>query len=70
MHDALRWNAPRAGRRRAGGEVLLETQQNPARYEFTGDELFVRAVVTSSRDHPDPYRAGDKEQAWTQPVRP
>jgi len=52
------------------GEVLLETQENPARYEFTGDELFVRAVVTSSRDHPDPYRAGDKEQAWTQPVRP
>lgn len=49
------------------GEVLLETQENPAIYRFRGDELYVRAVVESSRVHPNPYRAGDHEMAWTQP---
>jgi len=49
------------------GEVLLETTDNPAVYEYQGDELYVRAVVTSSVDHPNPYAEGDKETAWTQP---
>jgi hypothetical protein len=52
------------------GIVFSETHDNPARYTFTGDELFVRAVVVSSRDKVDGYEAGDKECAWTQPVRP
>ena len=51
-------------------EVLLETDENPARFSIGEDILFVRAVVTSSRVHPNPYRTGDMEQAWTQPVRP
>ena len=52
------------------GEVLLETTANPAVYGFQGDELFVRAVVVSSRPHPDPNAAGDLETAWTQPAAP
>ncbi|MFT4648303.1 MAG: hypothetical protein ACI9X4_001525 [Glaciecola sp.] len=51
------------------GEVLLETTNNPALYTYSGDELYVRAVVTSSKDHPNPYAKGDKEKAWTQPVQ-
>jgi hypothetical protein len=30
----------------------------------------VRAVVVSSKPHPSPYRAGDVEKAWAQPVQP
>jgi hypothetical protein len=52
------------------GEVLLETSDNPARYPFTGDELYVRATVVSSRLHPNPYAEGDFETAWAQPVQP
>jgi len=50
------------------GELLLETKENPARYEFAGDELYVRAKVISSRAHPNPYAEGDRECAWVQPV--
>ena len=50
------------------GEALLETTENPAIYTYRGDELYVRAVVVSSRDHPNPFAAGDKETAWCQPV--
>ena len=51
------------------GVVLHETDEQVAVYEFQGDELFVRAVVVSTRAHPHPYREGDLEMAWTQPVR-
>ncbi|MFT7669268.1 MAG: hypothetical protein ACI8X5_001968 [Planctomycetota bacterium] len=50
------------------GEVLAESTENPARYDFAGDELYVRAKVISSEDHPNPYAAGDKQCAWVQPV--
>jgi hypothetical protein len=52
------------------GEVLHRTTDNPAVYEYRGDELYVRAKVTSSRLHPNPYAAGDRECAWVQPVVP
>jgi hypothetical protein len=52
------------------GEVLLETAADPAVYEITGDELYVRAVVVSSRSHPNPYAEGDRETAWVQPIVP
>ncbi|MDG1500429.1 MAG: histidinol-phosphatase [Planctomycetota bacterium] len=50
------------------GVVLAETKSNPAVYSFTGDELYVRAQVVSSLDHPNPYAEGDKQTAWVQPV--
>ncbi|MCP4835287.1 MAG: hypothetical protein GY895_11060 [Phycisphaera sp.] len=49
--------------------VLARTGTDPAVYRFSGDELYVRARVISSRPHPRPYRSGDRETAWTQPVR-
>lgn len=56
---------------RAGGpvgEVLHETIANPAAYRFRGDEFYVRAVVISSRPHPNPFAVGEREMAWVQPV--
>ncbi|MDZ4861655.1 MAG: hypothetical protein SGI88_22000 [Candidatus Hydrogenedentes bacterium] len=50
------------------GAVLLETKVNPAVYSFTGDELYVRAKVVSSKLKVDPFKEGDVEMAWTQPA--
>lgn len=50
------------------GEVLMETTYVPAIYTFQGDELYVRAKVTSSKLKSEPYKEGDREMAWTQPV--
>lgn len=52
------------------GAVLQSTPGNSATYKFEGNELYVRAVVTSSRLHPNPSEKGDFEQAWVQPVLP
>ena len=50
--------------------VLATIDGDSATYDFQGDELYVRARVTSSRLHPRPYRKGDFKMAWTQPVLP
>ena len=49
--------------------IVLKTVagENPS-YTIEGNELFVRAVVTSDRPHPNPSFKNQKEQAWTQPV--
>lgn len=52
------------------GEVLYETTDNPAVYSFKGDEIYVRAKVTSTKLKSDPFQKGDLEMAWTQPVVP
>jgi hypothetical protein len=51
------------------GEVLAEVEGTSPSYTFTGDELYVRAKIVSSRlkdNEPD----GEYETAWTQPVVP
>jgi hypothetical protein len=50
------------------GAVLASSKGVRARYAVKGDEIYVRARVTSSRLHPNPFAAGDREMAWTQPV--
>lgn len=58
--------------RRYSGEVgeIFKTVEGPlATYQFTGDELYVRAKITSTKDHPNPSEPGEPERAWTQPVR-
>lgn len=50
------------------GDVFHSVTGSSARYACRGDELYVRAVVTSSRTHPNPSESGDREQAWTQPI--
>ncbi len=52
------------------GTVLKSVDGPSGTYEFTGNELYVRARVTSSRKHPNPSVPGEFERAWTQPVRP
>ena len=50
------------------GEVLATVEGVEAEYRLTGQELYVRAVVTSSQPPVDPVWKGQKQQAWTQPV--
>jgi hypothetical protein len=52
------------------GEELMVVDGPEAEYPFAGDELYVRAQITSSRLHPQPYLEGDREMAWTQPAAP
>ena len=50
------------------GRVLAtQTSASPA-YRLRGDELYVRARVTSSRVKVNGYRAGEFESAWVQPL--
>lgn len=50
------------------GETLKTVEGATAEYQLTGEELYVRAVVTSSRAPANPSWAEQKMQAWTQPV--
>ncbi|GMU22405.1 MAG: hypothetical protein AMXMBFR13_24910 [Phycisphaerae bacterium] len=52
------------------GKVLAESAGTSASYTMTGRELYVRAKVISSAPHPNPYKAGDPQVAWVQPVQP
>lgn len=52
------------------GTVLRTHNGRSATYTSDGTELYIRAVVTSSRLHPNPSQPGDFEMAWTQPVLP
>jgi hypothetical protein len=52
------------------GKVIVESTSTNPHYTFTGKELYVRAKVTSSKPHPNPYAKGDVEVAWTQPMLP
>ncbi|QDV24036.1 PHP domain-containing protein [Aureliella helgolandensis] len=50
------------------GKVVQRTSGRHPSYQMTGNELYVRALVTSSIAHTDPSIADQKQQAWTQPV--
>ncbi len=50
------------------GQVLATDDSLTPSYTLTGDELYVRAVVTSTADPVDPSFKNQKQQAWTQPV--
>lgn len=50
------------------GKVLKTVAGLSPRYELTGDELYVRAVVISSKPPHDPSFKDQRQQAWTQPV--
>jgi hypothetical protein len=50
------------------GIVLAQQDGLQPEYRFTGDEIYVRAKVISSKLKTNPYREGDYEVAWTQPV--
>ncbi len=50
------------------GVLLAETTKTEPEYTFKGDELYVRARVTSDKKHPNPFKEGDFEMAWVQPA--
>ena len=50
------------------GQVLATEKGTSPSYQLKGDELYVRAVVTSSKPHHDPSFKDQHQQAWTQPV--
>ncbi|MFM7151902.1 MAG: PHP domain-containing protein [Gemmataceae bacterium] len=52
------------------GKVVARSDELSPRYRLTGQERYVRARIVSTRKHPNPYRKGDVEMAWTQPVLP
>ncbi len=52
------------------GKVLKSVEGTEASYEYDGTELYVRAMITSSRLHPNPTHVGNFEMAWVQPVVP
>jgi len=51
------------------GTVFHKVSGTKGAYHFTGDEIYVRARVTSSKLHPNPSEVGEFKQAWAQPVR-
>ncbi|WP_428941056.1 hypothetical protein [Fontivita pretiosa] len=50
------------------GKTFATVQGLRAVYRLNGQELYVRAIITSSRPHPVPVWQGQLQQAWTQPV--
>lgn len=52
------------------GAVLSEQRGTNVSYTCTGEELYVRAKVTSSKVKQNAVVIGEREMAWTQPVQP
>ncbi len=52
------------------GKVVATVKGVSPTYDITGKELYVRAKVISSTPHPNPFKKGDMEVAWTQPFTP
>ncbi len=50
------------------GAVLARVEGDEAVYKLKGDELFVRATITSDAAATNPSYEGEKQMAWTQPV--
>jgi len=50
------------------GEVFKEVEATVASYTLTGDELYVRATVTSDKPKENYTDPGEMETAWVQPV--
>ena len=50
------------------GEVLAVVEGPTAEYHFQGDEIYVRARITSSKAKANGVHPNETEAAWTQPV--
>jgi len=51
------------------GQVLKTVAGTKASYYFAGDDIYVRARVTSTKKHPNPSAPGEFERAWIQPAK-
>ena len=50
------------------GRVLAKVEGSHATYRLNGEELYVRARITSSEAPENPSYAEQRRQAWTQPI--
>jgi hypothetical protein len=50
------------------GQVLATVPGTTPSFQLTGNELYVRAVISSTKPHHDPSFKDQRQQAWTQPV--
>ena len=50
------------------GETFTAVDGTKASYKFKGDEIYLRARVTSSAKHPNPAEEGEFQRAWAQPI--
>lgn len=50
------------------GQTLATVNGPQATYTLKGDELYVRARVTSSAQHQNPSEVGEFQRAWVQPL--
>jgi hypothetical protein len=50
------------------GQVLKTVTGSKAEYQVQGNEIYVRARISSSKLHPNPFAEDDVEMAWTQPL--
>lgn len=52
----------------APGVLLTEEKASEAQYTLQEDDLYARAKIISTKLKENPYKPGDTEVAWTQPV--
>jgi hypothetical protein len=52
------------------GETFAKVEGTEGVYRFEGNEVYVRARITSSAEHPNPAEPGEPQRAWCQPVIP
>lgn len=50
------------------GETFTTVEGNRATYQFTGNEIYVRARISSSAKHPNGAEEFEVKRAWVQPV--
>lgn len=50
------------------GVVLASVRGTEAKYQLKTNDLYVRARITSTKQHPHGYKADDMQMAWTQPL--
>jgi hypothetical protein len=50
------------------GQVFKTVKGTTATYEIGDKDIYVRALVTSTKKHPNPSEVGEFERAWVQPV--
>ena len=50
------------------GSVLDDVAGTRPAYPISGDEIYVRAKVISSKPKENPYKEGEMEAAWIQPI--
>lgn len=50
------------------GKTFATLSGTEVEYKLTGDELYVRAVITSTKPHVNPTYENQLQMAWTQPV--